>query len=78
MPRPFNPDLSTPWKISMPATLAGKVEYVLLDPIHSKPIYGSRNKLIVALLERWLAEQTGTPRDQLPHVPSVMELREAR
>ena len=26
MPRPFNPDLSTPWKLNMPATIAGKVE----------------------------------------------------
>lgn len=73
MPRPFNPDLSTPWKINMPATLAGKVEYLLLDPIHQKPIYSSRNKLLVSLLEWWLARESGT--SNLPHVPSIVELR---
>lgn len=76
MSRPFNPDLSTPWKINLPATLAGKVEYTLLDPIHQKPIYGARNKLIAALLERWLAEQAGA--SSLPPVPSILELRERR
>lgn len=77
MPRPFNPDLSTPWKINVPATLAGKVEYTLLDPIHSKPLYGSRNKLIVALLEWWLARESAVERE-LPHVPSITELRSRR
>lgn len=62
----------------MPATLAGKVEYVLLDPVHQKPIYGARNKLITALLENWLAREQGVPLDQLPHVPTVLELRDAR
>jgi hypothetical protein len=73
MGRPFNPDLSTPWKINMPATLAGKVEFVLLDPVHQKPIYASRNRLIVSLLEWWLARERGEV--DLPHVPSVVELR---
>ena len=63
MARPFNPDLSTPWKLNMPATLAGKVEYLLLDPIHSKPIYASRNKLVVSLLEWWLAREQGRATD---------------
>jgi hypothetical protein len=76
MPRRFNSDLSTPWKINMPATLAGKVEYLLLDPIHQKPIYASRNRLLVALLNWWEARERGVPRDQLPHVPSVTELRD--
>jgi hypothetical protein len=74
MPRPFNPDLSTPWKINMPATLAGKVEYLLLDPIHCKPIYGSRNQLITSLLEWWIAREQGY--DHTVHVPSVTELRD--
>ena len=73
MPRPFNPDLSTPWKLNMPATLAGKVEYLLLNPIHQKPIYASRNKLVVSLLKWWLARESGRD-DNLPHVPSVIEL----
>lgn len=75
MPRPFNPDMSTPWKLNMPATLAGKVEFLLLDPIHQKPIYASRNKLVVSLLEWWLARESGRDDDSLPHIPSVIELR---
>jgi hypothetical protein len=76
MSRPFNPDLSTPWKLNMPATLAGKVEYLLLDPIHCKPIYGSRNRLAVALFEWWIAREQGQA-DNV-HVPSLTELRERR
>lgn len=75
MSRPFNEDLSTPWKILMPATLAGKIEYLLLDPIHQKSIYGARNKLLVSLLQWWLAREQGLPDDQLPNVPSLVELR---
>ena len=69
------PDLLRPWKISMPATLAGRIEYVLLDQITGKPKYGARNTLIVALLERWLAEQQTPQPDYLPRVPSLEELR---
>jgi hypothetical protein len=76
MARPFNNDLSTPWKINMPATLAGKIEFVLLDPIHQKPIYASRNRLIVSLLSWWEARERGLPPDQLPHIPSIAELRQ--
>jgi hypothetical protein len=75
MPRHFNADISTPWKINMPATLAGKVEFMLLDPVHMKPIYASRNRLIVSLLQWWEARERGINRDQLPHVPTVNELR---
>lgn len=57
----------------MPATLAGKVEYLLLDPVHCKPIYGSRNQLITSLLEWWIAREAGRP--ETVHVPSVAELR---
>lgn len=76
MPRPFNPDLSAAWKINLPATVAGKVEFALLDPIHQKPIYGSRNRLITALLENWLAREAG--HSNLPPVPTILELRERR
>ena len=57
MGRPFNPDLTKNWKVSLPATLAGTVEFYLFDPLHKKPMYGSRGKLITALLENWVAEQ---------------------
>jgi len=55
--RPTNPDLTKNWKICIPATLAGTVELYLMDPIHKKPIYGSRAKLIEELLTDWVAKQ---------------------
>lgn len=73
MSRPPNPDLSIAWKIHLPATTAGKTEFMLLDPIHNKPKYGARNKLIAALLERWIAEQERRP---VPDVPTQTELLE--
>ena len=65
-------DLLKPWKIVLPATLAGKVEYKLFDHIHNKPRYGIRGKLIVSLLEYWLAREEGR---ELPSIPSIEELR---
>ena len=62
MPRKPNPDLIKPWKTNLPATLAGKIEYLLFDPIHGTPIYGSRGYLIERLLNYWLnrVESGGT------------------
>lgn len=57
MPRPYNPDLTKYWKICLPATLAGTVEFYLFDSIHKKPQYGARAKLITQLLEEWVAKQ---------------------
>lgn len=76
MPRPINPDLNRWWKLGLPATLAGKLEYMLADPIHQKPIYGVRNKLSVALYEWWIARENGVATDDLPKVPTLLELRE--
>ena len=70
-----NDDLIRPWKLSMPATLAGRVEFALLDPITGKTKYGARNTLIVKLLERWLAEQSDPVPQDLPTVPTLEELR---
>jgi hypothetical protein len=75
LPRHFNPDLIIPWKLSMPATTAGRVSAALLDPVHQKTIYGARVKLVDELLRWWLAREAGTPSDQLPHVSSIFELR---
>lgn len=55
MPRPTNPDLMKDWKIPLPATLAGAVEFELFDPLTKKPRYGERSKLIAFLLAEWLA-----------------------
>lgn len=66
------PDLTKPWRIHLPATLAGKIEYKLFDPILSKPQYGARSKLLVSLLEYWLAREEGR---ELPNIPHADELR---
>jgi hypothetical protein len=66
VPRPFNPDLTKNWKISLPATLAGTVEFYLFDPLHKKPLYGSRGKLIASLLEQWVIDQTRDTCDPRP------------
>lgn len=72
MGRPFNADLTKPWKLHLPATLAGKVEYKLFDPLLRHPRYGARSRLLVALLEYWLAREEGRP---LPEIPHADELR---
>ena len=77
MPRPTSPDLQTNWKICLPATLAGKVEFLLFDNLHNKPKYGARNKLIVALLEQWLSQQRiAGYEDAVVDVPTVQQLLE--
>lgn len=76
MPRRLDPDrdLSKDWKISLPATLAGRIEYALMDSITHKPVYGARNRLIAALLDKWLWEQRGDATRPPPSVPSLDEL----
>lgn len=68
-------DLQKPWKLNLSATVAGKVEYLLTDPITRKPIYGARVRLVEALLENWIAREEGRP--DLPPVPTLSELRGA-
>lgn len=74
MSRPLNDEPTVDWKILLPAPLAGRIEFLLGDPVHNKPIYGARAKLIRALLENWIAEQSGQPAKP---VPGLMELRAA-
>lgn len=54
MPRHVSPDLMKDWKIVLPATLAGSVEFELLDKSTGKPRYGERSRLIAQLLSDWL------------------------
>lgn len=76
MGRPINDDLNKSWKILLPATLAGKMEFMLRDPIHNKPIYGARAELIEALLLNWLDRESGLEASLRHPVPSLLELRE--
>lgn len=57
MARPQNPDLTKYWKICLPATLAGTVEFYLFDNLHNKPKYGARGELLTSLLSDWVALQ---------------------
>lgn len=66
MPRPTNPDLTKKWKICLPATLAGTVEFYLFDRLHNKPRYGSRAKLITELLNKWVEEQAALAKQEAP------------
>lgn len=59
MPRACNPNLMKDWKIPLDATLAGAVEFRLMDPVTKKPRYGERSKLISWLLAGWLSEMHG-------------------
>lgn len=45
--------------ISMPQTLAAKIELALFDPTTGKPKYGGRSQLFQILARRWLEE--GSP-----------------
>lgn len=55
--RKYNPEPSKAWKIHLPASVAGAVEFQLMSPITGKPTYGTRGALIEALLRKWLSEQ---------------------
>jgi hypothetical protein len=57
MPRHCNPDLTKDWKLPIPATVAGAVEFELLDPVTKKPRYGERTRLVTQLLANWLRER---------------------
>jgi hypothetical protein len=77
MPRRAKSELTIEWKLSMPATLAGRIENVLGDPVTGKPIYGVRNRLLVMLLDHWLAQQSNpdSPPELLPEIPTIEQLR---
>lgn len=71
--RPNNPDLTKYWKICLPATLAGTVEFYLFDSIHKKPKYGARAELLTKLLENWVAEQQAAARAAQPDPHSQLK-----
>lgn len=73
MPRPRLNELRADWKLSLPAPTAAQADLLLEDPLTQKPRYGSRSKLVNALLLRWFAEVRGD--QNLPSVPTLAELR---
>lgn len=76
MSRRKHKELLKDWKIPVEADLAGKIEYVLSDPLASnRPKYGARVRLIDNLLRYWLDWQSGKPPDQCQELPSIELLR---
>ena len=55
--RPTNATPHVEWWITIPVDLALKVELRLMDPTKGRAIYGSRSKLIQALLYEWTQGQ---------------------
>lgn len=51
-------DPPTEWKVSLPTSIAAKVELLLTDPYTGKPEHGARSRLLTALLTQWLEEQS--------------------
>lgn len=43
------------WKITLPASLAARVEIQLMNPTFGKPHYGSRARLVEELIRLWLS-----------------------
>lgn len=76
-----NSDLLVAWKLHVPATLAGQVEFLLHDGIFNKPKYGARGELITALLDWWTKRErnirNGRPHDaDLPSIPTAIEIQQ--
>lgn len=57
MGRHANPSMTKSWKIHVDATIAGRVELLLLDPLTAKPRYGKRGELVNELLRKWVEEE---------------------
>ena len=53
--KPFA-DQPVEWKISLPGSLAAKVELILLDPAALRAGYGKRSALICMLLREWITK----------------------
>lgn len=75
MARPQSSEFTKEWKIHVEATIAGKVEHLLFDTMHGRPMYGARKKLIEALLENWL-ETVVHPENPPRPTPSLAQIRE--
>lgn len=63
------------WKIPVPAETAGKIEFVLRDPLTKQPKYGARTVLVSRLLEFWLDQLSGKSVDECQPLPSLEELQ---
>lgn len=81
MSRKPNPDLLVAWKLHVPATLAGQVEFLLHDGIFNKPKYGARAQLIESLLDWWTTRERNIrrgrpPTEGLPDIPTAIDIQQ--
>jgi hypothetical protein len=47
------------------------MEFLLLDTIHNKPLYGTRARLIDTLLNMWMDSVQGKPVREFPSIDEV-------
>ena len=55
--RPTLTDRPVEFRISIPSSVAGPVELLLLDPVTRKVRHGAKSTLVTQLLRDWLAAQ---------------------
>jgi hypothetical protein len=70
-----NTDLKRPWKIHVNAELAGKLNYVTIDPLTSKPKYSARTLIVNRLLAHWFDSLEGKPVNERTPMPTLEEIR---
>ena len=70
-----SPDLKRAWKIHVNAELAGKLNYVTIDPLTAKPKYSARTIIVNRLLEHWFDYLEGKPADKCKPMPTLEEIR---
>jgi hypothetical protein len=70
-----NTDLKRPWKIHVNAELAGKLNYVTIDPTTAKPKYSARTLIVNRLLQHWFEVLEGKPEPERTPMPTLEEIR---
>ncbi|KKM77692.1 hypothetical protein LCGC14_1367440 [marine sediment metagenome] len=63
--------------VSIPTTVLADVDLQLFDPVRCKIKYGTRSRLIVGLLERWLRNTTVEATMALPAIVPPVEMADA-
>lgn len=68
-------DLKRPWKVHVRAELAGKVNFITVDPTTSKPKYSARTLIVNRLLAHWMDFIEGKPEGERSPMPTLEEIR---
>lgn len=62
---------TVPWIFNMPASLAYKVDLLLMNPLTGKVKYGARKQLAEKLFREWLERQIGKSPDEAGFEPDL-------